>query len=395
MTDSSLTKADAREARLARLLGFLDADRGNALLINDALALAIDLRRMDAAETIAGMAAALPACPPSLAANLCLFFLYEGKPDLALTAGRQALAAPSVPNNLNTALAAFRCAEYAETVRLIEQVFPEPSQCPPDANLLCARALHHLGETERALARLNQPADTLELKSQQMAEYLGVRALIAVDNGDAEDAVADARTALQLDDQQGDALLALAEALKDLGEYGQARDVYQTLSAIRPQMGRAWSGLAQVHLASMSLAEAEDCALRATKHMTDHIGTWHVLGWTKLIRGDLPGARIAFDASLPLERGFADTHGALAAVEFMEGNNNEGERRLKVAERLDAASAAVQFARFLKLLAAKDSDAARAFFEATLDSKAPGSNATLRSLVEARARSLLSNSTAH
>lgn len=391
MHPSATPIADDRQLRLIRLLGFLDSDRGNDVLMSDALSLAIELRHFPAAESIVTLASLLPKRTPALNANLCLYHLIAGQPDAALNAGREAHGAGlrSAAHNTNTAWAAFRCGCHAEAVARLDDVFPDPRTTPLDVNLLRARALHHLGKLASARESLSRPSSHEDVPAAQRAELAGLRALIAIDMGDTDNALAHAREALAEDAHQSDALLALGDALKELGDFGNARTAFELLTTLRPDTGRAWSGLAQVHLSGLQFAQSEHCAQRATAHMPNHIGTWHVLGWARLLQGNCDGAREAFSASLPLERGFADTHGALAAVEFSAGRREQAEQHLKVAERLDRHSAAVQYAAFLKLLTTQGADTARAFLAQQLDSNPAGATSTLRELVNARAQELL------
>lgn len=380
----------AADARLARLLAFMECDPRNPLLLADALALALWRHDEAAATAVEERAAALPQWPAALAAQLCLHYLRSGDPQRALHAGRQALSSVDVSpaNAINTAWAASLCGEYATAVACVLAVHQQPADCPPDINLLCARALHHLGETAQARARLSTTPGR-ESGDRLLAEYLGTRALIALDDGDATAALNDAEAALALDAQQRDALLAAAEAYKEGGDFAAAQSACESLLACHPGAGRGWSVLAQVQLANLALADAERCAREATALLPEHIGSWHVLGWACLLRGDTAAARAAFASALPLERGFADTHGALAAVEFLAGNTLEGERLLKRAQRLDADSAGVQFARFLQLQATAGNDAALQFLDASLARPAPASATPLRELVAARAHALL------
>jgi Tfp pilus assembly protein PilF len=383
--------APVDDTRLARLLAFVERDPGNPLLLADTLALALQQRSAAAATAIAGKAAALPQWPAPLAAQLCLHYLRAGDPQRALQAGQQARAsgAATPANDINTAWAAFLCGEYANAAECIHAAHPHAADCPPDINLLCARALHQLGKTAQARARLATTPAGRSAEDRLLADYLGARALITLDDGDAAAALNDASAALAIDAQQRDGLLAAAEAHKEGGDFTAAHAVCERLLALHPGAGRGWAVLAQVQLARLALAEAERCAREATALLPAHVGSWHLLGWACLLRGDSNGARSAFAAALPLERGFADTHGALAAVEFLAGNTTAGERLLKRAQRLDADSAGVQFARFLQLQATAGNEAARQFLDASLARPAPAAGAPLRELVAARAHALL------
>lgn len=389
------SNADA-QARLQRLLGYLHTDPANHALLTDALNLALSLRNVDAAARIAAQADALPARPQMLAATLCLFHLQQQQHEQAYAFGREACSAgqPDPVIHYNTAWAALNTQRFAETCALLDECFPSTESNPPEVNLLYARALHHLDKTDAALLHLPAGQENTIADPPLRAEFIGVRALLLVDNGDAATAREAAERALQLNPAQAEALLALAEACKDLGEYEQAVVTGTTLAGLRPEMGRAWSTLAQAHLARFSLDEAEQCAQQAVTHMRDHIGSWHVLGWISLLKGDTVQARNAFAASLPLERGFADTHGALAAVDLAEGKLAEGEQRMRLAERLDKQSPALQYARFLHLMA-QDATAAQRHLEATLDRQPPGSNQTLLRLIASHMATIGAGQTRH
>jgi Flp pilus assembly protein TadD len=74
-----------------------------------------------------------------------------------------------------------------------------------------------------------------------------------------------------------------------------------------------------------------------------HVGSWHVLGWTYLLSGDLASAESAFQRALELNRNFAETHGSLAAIAALGGDSATAQRYMEVAHRLDPMSLSAQF----------------------------------------------------
>lgn len=382
-----------QDARLQRLLGFLQTDPANARLLADALGLAMQLQRSDVVDSLAAHVATHGITASPVHAQLCLHHLLHQRFTEALQAGRAALADGPVTGAwiYNTAWAAFMCGEYAESLHLLQQAFPDPADSPAEANILMARNLHHLEQRDDAIARLSA---SLEVDADN-AEALGLRALIADDNGDYDLAIADARKALALVPDQPDALLALGDALKAGEDYSGAALAYRQLCERDPRSGRAWSGLAQVQMSELELDAAEQSATLAVEHMTDHIGTWHVLAWIHILKGNPAAARRALESSLAIDRSFADTHGGLAVVDVMEGRRDDAERKIRIAEKLDRNAMAVQYARLLLLQQDNDSEGARALVASVLARQAPASDQTGLELVQRRIRALLKSRTLH
>ena len=69
--------------------------------------------------------------------------------------------------------------------------------------------------------------------------------------------------------------------------------------------------------------------------MPNHIGTWHLLAWTHLMKNNIDQAKDAFDKAYDLDRNFGETHGGLASIYALQGNKELAEKHIKIANRLD------------------------------------------------------------
>lgn len=399
MTNTALSAAQTDTARLQRLRGYLQQDPRNATLLADALGSALQLRDHDAAAALAAHAEQLQVLSPTLAAQLCVHHLQSGNVSSALDYGRAALAqgADSPAMRYNTAWAAHLCGAFDESLQHLLQAFPQASAGTLDACILVARNLHHLDRCDEASARLTavlQQQDDATSDALR-AEALGLRALLASDVGNRDAARSDARLALALLPGQADALLALADTQKEDGDFPAAAGNYTRAVQGQAHCPRGWSGLAQIHLAELSLDDAETCAQTAVAQMGEHIGSWHVLGWIHILKGNTGAARTAFDNAMTLDRNFADTHGSLAVLDAMAGDRTEAQRRIRVAERLDRQSLALQYARLLLLQQDEDADGSRALVRDVLARQAPASTQSGQTLVERRISELIRTHALH
>ena len=105
----------------------------------------------------------------------------------------------------------------------------------------------------------------------------------------------------------------------------------------------------------MGMIELTELRTEAARHhlelavtcMPEHIGTWHLLAWVHIMRGDVPSARVAFDRALLLDRNFGETHGGLAVIACLEGREADARASIKRATRLDPRGLSAQYARML------------------------------------------------
>ncbi|OEZ52854.1 tetratricopeptide repeat protein [Duganella sp. HH105] len=221
---------------------------------------------------------------------------------------------------------------------------------PPMVTLL-VRALHHMGEGERAIAL----ADAHMAHCEQDAAFLAAASLVCFDAGRLEQAeqLSAAALALGAAAQHGRPQAQL-EALVTAGSLALARvdgDAavarFQQVLALNPDEGRSWSGLGTASLLKRDLPNAQQQLEQAVRYMPAHIGSWHLLGWSRLLAGQLDSARAAFQTALDLDRNFGDSHGGLAVVQAMQGQRELAEAGIERALGLDKESLSARYAQMV------------------------------------------------
>ncbi|RZU38475.1 tetratricopeptide repeat protein [Fluviicoccus keumensis] len=332
--------------RLDRLLGFLSHDPANATLLTDTLQEAIQEGDLAAGSDILSRAARAGVNAAAFQARALHFCLLKTDYESAAAYGDSALAQGLRHSAVvfNTAFARFYLQQYPQCLELLLPYCRE-QEGHAAANVLAARALHHADREEEALERVLQ---ALEAEPDN-AEALGVKALLLYEADDNAEALFCAEHALTLNPDQLDALLAKGEVLLEAERYEMAGQVLAHLVERHPSCGRAWSDLALCAFQDLDLAEVERCGRLAVSLMPDHIGTWHLLAWVYLMRGELPEARQAFQASYALDPDYAETLGGLAAVDALEGHRAKAEQGIRRALALDAACMAAQVAELVLL----------------------------------------------
>lgn len=211
---------------------------------------------------------------------------------------------------------------------------------------LLVRAMHHLGEGQRAIA----------LAEARMAEcgddpaLLAALSLVCLDEGELERAERFSAAALAA----GGERRAPLEALVTAGSLALARTDgdaatahFERVLALNPDEGRSWSGLGTASLLKRDLPAAQHQMEQAVKHMPSHIGSWHLLGWSRLLDGKIDGARAAFDTALGLDRNFGESHGALAVVQAMQGQRAQAEAGIARAQGLDGEGLSARYAQMI------------------------------------------------
>jgi Flp pilus assembly protein TadD len=91
--------------------------------------------------------------------------------------------------------------------------------------------------------------------------------------------------------------------------------------------------------------------------MPRHVGSWHVLGWTHLVSGNLDEAERVFQHAMELDRNFAETHGAIASIFALRGKVDQANEEIRVALRLNRECMAARFAQ--SVVASRAGDEAR------------------------------------
>ncbi|WP_170866243.1 tetratricopeptide repeat protein [Pseudomonas sp. NFACC24-1] len=161
-----------------------------------------------------------------------------------------------------------------------------------------------------------------------------------------------------------------------------SRNAWLHTVAVHPECGRAWSGLARLEFNELEFDAAEEHLKTAVKFMPDHIGTWHLLAWIYILRGDSIQARRALDCSYALDRNFGETHGGLAIVDILEGMTERAQKGIRRALKLKPDGLSARYAEALLLQQAGHPEKAAQVIDQVLDRTRPDSSDTGRVLME-------------
>ncbi|WP_083489665.1 tetratricopeptide repeat protein [Stenotrophomonas ginsengisoli] len=213
----------------------------------------------------------------------------------------------------------------------------------PALTILLARLTMLAGEPDKAISALQ----ALEAQQPLDAQALGVLALAMLDADSTAPAAEHAARALELQDNQHEALLVIGTLALAQADAEHALAAFDRALSAHSGSGRALSGKGQAHMLLGELPVAENTLLQATRAMPEHLGTWHALAWSQLLQGRADAARGSFEQANAVDRTFGDTHGGLALVHALQGRTDEAEDALKRALRLDPNSSTARYAQLV------------------------------------------------
>lgn len=364
--------ADTQKLRsqLDRYYGFLKQDQANPGLRGEVADLHLRLGELTEARKVLEEALSRWPEDPGLKSRLASVSIAQNKPDeaIALLQGLQQSGADHPIVRYNLAYAMMFTGRYAEAKELLLTIVADAPQIVPQASLLLARALHHLGEVEEAIKHTQY----FLTSNPDHAEGLGVLALLGLDSDDSVVAKESAEKAIGLDPNNLNALVTLGSLALAEQDDTQASGYFDRAVERHPKSGRAWSGKGLSAMLGLDLTRALDYFQRAVEYMPNHIGTWHSLAWCQILSNDLNGALQSFNKAMDIDRNFGETHGGLAVVAILQNRLEEAPDMIRRALRLDPGSFAGRFAQSL-LTSKSDPKKAQQMIEKILMSSAyPG-----------------------
>jgi tetratricopeptide (TPR) repeat protein len=372
-------------SQLQRWLSFLEQDPKNTHLISSILELALETNQVDVLNQMIAHLQTQEIDEPQLNRLASLVCLQLGKIQEAVSFGENVLGTEfenaTVLHNL--AYAQLYLGDYQKAQSLLQPLIEFSSALDANTYVLYARIMHHLECPEDAIHAL---VKAIALNPSH-AEALGNLALLQYETdhnlSDYANAKATALKAINIQPYQLEALLALAEIQLNERSISQARSNFNLILEHHPQSGRAWSGLGQLEFYETHIDLAEKYLLTAVEYMKDHVGTWQVLGWCYVLKNDIEKAAWAFDIALSLNTEFADSYGGLAVVAAMRQDIDTAKQRIQQAFALDEHSMAATFAEYILLNNAGSPDAAQQKMNSIFIRKAPSSDQSGQSLVNA------------
>lgn len=360
------------EARLARLLGYLEHDPRNASLLRDAAQAAMSARAFDQAEALLARLAELGALAPSdqdLAARLAIAQGNSGKAIAILSPLMEAHGQdPSLRFNLAWA---FGMEERFDEALALLDASTIAASAP--AAMLEVQVLHASGRYEEALKAAKANVE----RYPEHPGLLAAASTIAIDAEDMNFARACAVGAQGHPDAETTlGTLALADDSPE-----SARAHFETALTRAPNSPRALVGRGLTALLAGDHKGASRDIERGAELFKDHIGSWIAAGWARLIAGDTHAARQHFEHALAIDPSFSESQGSLAVIAAMEGNVMEARKLGAIALRLDRNSFSGAFANALIIASEGDSERAHAIIERALNTPIePGGKTIAHSL---------------
>ncbi len=345
----SMTDAAPTPARLHRLLGYLAQDPGNLRLLADAAGAAFEAGELAQSDSLIERHGALAPLPVALRNLKGLIAIGEQRYDAAKALFQDLLRErpDDAGVKFNLAWCAAMTGDYQAASAYLDE---EAMAVSPRGPSLKIRMLHQLGQLDKALAwgpRLVERHPTDQ-------ELVGALAAVALDAENPQLAAYYAKRA----GEQHDGLTALGLLELNDSRVEAADALFDRALADVSQDPRALLGKGLVCLARGQALVGAGLIDQAAGLFGTHLGSWVAAGWAYLIAGDRAASRARFDTALGLDDTFAETHGALAVLDLLEGKPEDAQRRMKIALRLDRKCFSAALAKTLMLSAGGDPGAA-------------------------------------
>jgi len=343
---------------------FIAFDESNVKLLSEAISLALALGDSSICGEIQALVEKNGIQDPILFAHLGMFTMHLGDSGKALEYLDFAVAGgvSDVAVVYNLAYCYFVGRQFDKVIEITGELVGANDMLEGRDYLLQARAYHYLEKFSEAISSL----ELCHEKYSGNAETFGVLALLKYEDGAVSDEVMTlSEKALSLDSSNIEARLARGGAFFDLGLLDNAQLEYEKAISDHPDSGRAWAGKGQIEFYNFNIQQAVLSLEKAVESMSDHIGTWHLLGWANILRGEFSGAEDAFKRSLELDRAFGESHGGLAAVYAHQAKTHKARRHIQLAEKINANGFAVVYAKMILLNSdGKEKDAQNLFRQA-------------------------------
>jgi tetratricopeptide (TPR) repeat protein len=340
--------------KLDRLSDLLKVDPSNLALRRDCVDAALLSKRYDVALELAEAGLVQAPLDDALRFNKsnALIGCGEYHSALGVLSELHALHPQNVAVAQNLALCEYIVGNFTQARAHLEGLYASGDRSVGVVRMLVS-SCHHLGLMDRAVTVADENRELARTDSA----LAGAFAMVYLDDSRAVDAARCAAYSLRANPRCIDALTVDATLRLAAGDVETAKKVFEDLVSVNPNLGRAWVGLGSMALLQRDFAQAKLDLTRGVETMPGHVGSWHMLGWTHLMAGELSDAERVFDHAMELNHNFAETHGALAAIAAMRGHQDKAQEMIKVALRLDPACLSAQFAQ--SVIAANSGDPMR------------------------------------
>ena len=333
----SASTEQQRPPRLKSLLGFLERDPQNPVLIADAAQAAFDEKAYGtASDLILRHPHPLPAALVNLSGLVALSEQRYADAAAVFEALKNTGASdPGLDFNL-----AWAYAMMSEWQKALDVLDDRALSASPHGPSLKIHLMHHLGLFDEALAKGEELAE----RFPDDAALMGALATLAMDAEKPDLMRAYAERGAK--SAEGNTALAFAA----LGDHDpRALALFDRALATDPNSPRAWIGKGLGMLASGDAVSGAEAIDRGAAIFGDHVGSWIASGWAHFAAGDRARARQSFERAMEADPNFSECHGGIAVMDFMDGNIEGAQRACDVALRLDKKSFGGALAKVLLL----------------------------------------------
>lgn len=353
--DSGLAE---KRNRLDRLCGYLEADPGNLNLIADAATSAFEAKLPDRSLDLLSRYEEITPLPATLQNLKGMTFLQLEQFDAAIDIFERlhAQSPAETAIRFNLAWAKTLTGDDSAAAELLDET---TTASVPGAPKLKVQALHRLGDLDGALTCGMALAES----HPEDSALLGALSLVAIDLQMPELAQAWASKATDTDE----GLSSLGVLVLQDNNIEAAISYFDRGIALRPDSARNLLGKGLALLAAGDARSAVGYLDRSAEIFGTHLGTWIGAGWAHFSLGDSARARQIFEHALALDDTFAETHGALAVLDFQDGLMESARRRTETALRLDRKCFAGALAKTLLLEHDGDPGSAQRIRDITLN----------------------------
>jgi tetratricopeptide (TPR) repeat protein len=339
----SPTSNDSVRMNLEQIELLLKQDPNNRHLLAEAIDISLENSELNRAKAHLEIAMDTFPSDPYFLARSGNIYLAEKKWLPAAEIFSQLRTISNDPSLLhNHAFALFHARLYDEVVRALLP-FVRYEDTYDQSIILLLRSLHHLSEFQQATELI----DFHESRLSESPEFLSNASIIYFDAGNLEKAKYFSESAFALGQRPLAAIVVGASVALSVSDHMTATTLFNEAITINPKDGRSWSGLGMTSLFRRDLKSAEYELENAVNFIPSHIGTWHLLGWCKLLNGNIDEADLAFKKALELDRNFGESHGSVAITAALKGDVQRAQKEIERAIRLDANSLAAGYAEMI------------------------------------------------
>ncbi len=314
------------EARLPKLLGWLEHDPENLALLSDGIEAAISENELETAAQLVTRYSDIETPPPAIQNLSGIIALRQNNFDKAAEIFQQ-LRQDGHDNTGTRFNLAWTYAVSGKDSDALEMIDGQMAEELPQAAALKIQLMHAAGQFDEAM----EEAKTLAAIHTDDPALMAAMSVLALDVEDIDLARACAGKAAALPDAVttlGTLALADSDPNAALTHFNDALDQ-------KPENPRAWLGRGMAELALGNNSQAASDIDKGAEIFGDHLGSWIAAGWAYFVQGDYKTSRQRFETALDIDATFAESHGSMAVINIVEGNMEEAGRFCETALRLD------------------------------------------------------------